>query len=92
MSKEVKKSLGYLQDVLDKNILALLAGSVTVVLETVMELSQLISNYTQITDRWVKGQRSEVRFDSLDPGNETVMVLCLFVIITRIILILLASD
>ena len=44
-SHKVFQSLHYVQDAVDKGILELLPGSITVVLETVMELNQLLGNY-----------------------------------------------
>ena len=51
-SKKVFQALGYLQGVVDKGILEMLPGSSTIVLETVMELSQLLGNYFVDQDRW----------------------------------------
>lgn len=51
-SKKVFRSLRYIQDVVDKNILQLLPGSATVVLETVMEVYQLLSTYFINQERW----------------------------------------
>lgn len=44
-SRKVFQALGYLQDVIQKNTLQMLSGSATIVLETIMEFSQLCDNY-----------------------------------------------
>ena len=51
-SHKVFQSLHYVQDAVDKGILELLPGSITVVLETVMELNQLLGNYFIDQDRY----------------------------------------
>ena len=44
-SRKVYQTLGYMKDAVRKNIHQLLPGSATIVLETSMEVHQLLSNY-----------------------------------------------
>lgn len=44
-SKKVFQALRYMEDAVNKHILQLLPGTTTVVLETIMEVVQLLSNY-----------------------------------------------
>ncbi len=58
-SKKVFKALKYLRDVVDKEILQQLAGSATIVLETVMETNQLITSFLINQERLVRAWCSE---------------------------------
>ena len=56
-SKKVFQALSYLQDVVDKNILQMLPGSATIVMETIMEVHQLLGKYFINEERYVVERR-----------------------------------
>ncbi|KAI0209274.1 Rap guanine nucleotide exchange factor 1 [Lamellibrachia satsuma] len=64
-SHKVFQSLHYVQDAVDKGILELLPGSITIVLETVMELNQLLGNYFIDQDSTVMMSMNKHMYQSL---------------------------
>ncbi len=44
-SKKIFQALHYIKDVVDKNILQMLPGSASIVLENILEIHQLLNNY-----------------------------------------------
>ncbi len=44
-SKKIFQALAYIKDVVDKKILQMLPGSASIVLETILEIHQLLNNY-----------------------------------------------
>ena len=53
-SRKVFQALRYMEDAVNKRILQLLPGAATIVLETIMEVNQLLSNYFTNQDRSVE--------------------------------------
>ena len=50
-SRKVFQALQYMEDAVNKKILQLLPGAATIVLETIMEVDQLLSTYFTNQDR-----------------------------------------
>jgi hypothetical protein len=51
-SKKVFQALGFVKDVIQKDTLIMLSGSATILLETVMDFTNLLNNYVKGDDRY----------------------------------------